>query len=112
MDVAKRCNRILEVLQHIQHQDEGVLLAGLKVSIKRANVNPVSIRIGRIQQVGKWLKPFDIAEFAQARKKQSVTATDVEDARPAVRRPDAPQCLNNKFTASAPPPVLFKQLSV
>src|SRR5271157_4952867 len=100
------------MLQHVQHQNERVLLPRLKIAIKRADENAVSIRIGRVDQVCKRLHSLDVAEFPQARKKQSIAAADVENSIPSGSGPDAAQGFYHELAAGAPPPVFLEELAI
>jgi hypothetical protein len=80
--VPERSFWVLEVLQYIKHQDEGVLLSGPEADVKRANLYAVAMGIPGIDQFRARLYAFDLPKFRQAVKKKSVPAAYVQNPLP------------------------------
>ena len=112
-DTPKCPYRVSDVLQHIQHQDELVRLAGPKVPVERSHIDPLSMAAAVGDQTRRGLDALYLApQLEQFGKEESIAAPHVQNVPPPTRRPEPMEVFENHLLAGPPPPVLLKPLSI
>ena len=112
VDVAERAPRILDVLEHVEHDDEIVTPTRRKRVVERTDLDPLAPRrlIGHDAGVG--LDAFDLPELAEKRKQHAIAAADVEDGGIAAAPEQTSANLAYGIVARPPPPVAGRQITV
>src|SRR3989442_16033960 len=100
------------MLKHVEHQDEAVAPPRSEVPVERDDVDAVPVAALRRDQRGVGLYALDRAELGEPLEEEPIPTPHVEDSRPAARRAQAPQHVQDQPPAGPPPPVPLVQLPV
>src|SRR3989441_5446022 len=100
------------MLQHVEHQDEAVAPPRSEVPVERDDVDAVPVGAVRGDQRGVGLYALDRAELGEPLEEQPIPTPPAEDGRPAARRAEAPQHVQDQPLAGPPPPVPPVQVAV
>jgi hypothetical protein len=103
--VAKRANRILQVLENIKHEDEVEASARLVAGIERSHVDSGAVSPPGVDQIAVELDAPDLAELGQPVEKQAIPTAYIENGTPMTGRLTAPQLGQEQLLPSPPPPV-------
>ena len=83
--MTQRLSRIIEMFENVEHQNQGVTFCRTQIRVKGSDSNPRAVPTVRIDELRIGFNAFDIAEFREPVKEETVAAAYVQDVERSLR---------------------------
>ena len=100
------------MFKHVQHGNKRVLLTRTEVIVERANINAVSMRVMRTDQINGRFYTLHFTKFAKPVKKQTIPTANIKDAFALASWSGFPKSINDQFSSGTPPPVFLEKFTI
>src|SRR5437867_4091163 len=102
--MSKGADRVRQMLENVEHRDQGIRMRGPKALVERLHVYPRPPGSRRIHERSVGLDPLDVAELAQAIEEQAVPTAHIQNRSPRSPATQGAQRRDDDALARAPPP--------